>query len=87
MLAVVKEHTGPGFAIKDVPMPVCREDDVIVKVKSVGFCGSDGPILAGTREVPYPRTRIRGRYRGNRDKGKGLEGGRPCQRMHRDRLR
>ena len=52
MLAVVKEHTGPGFAIKDVPMPVCREDDVIVKVKSVGFCGSDGPILAGTREVP-----------------------------------
>ena len=54
MLAVVKEHTGPGFAIKDVPMPVCREDDVIVKVKSVGFCGSDGPILAGTREVPYP---------------------------------
>jgi len=54
MLAVVKEHTGPGFTIKDVPMPVCREDDVIVKVKSVGFCGSDGPILAGTREVPYP---------------------------------
>ena len=54
MLAVVKEHTGPGFAIKDVPMPVCREDDVIVKVKSVGFCGSDGPILAGTREVPFP---------------------------------
>ena len=45
MLAVVKEHTGPGFAIKDVPMPVCREDDVIVKVKSVGFCGSDGPFL------------------------------------------
>lgn len=54
MLAVVKEHKGPGFAIKDIPMPVCREDDVIVKVKSVGFCGSDGPILAGTREVPYP---------------------------------
>ena len=54
MLAVVKEHKGPGFAIKDVPMPVCGEEDVIVKVKSVGFCGSDGPILAGTRDVPWP---------------------------------
>ena len=41
MLAVVKEHEGPGFAIKDVPMPVCGEEDVIVKVKSVGFCGTD----------------------------------------------
>lgn len=54
MLAVVKEHEGPGFAVKDVPMPVCREDDVIIKVKSVGICGTDGPILAGTRKVPYP---------------------------------
>ncbi len=54
MLAVVKEQKGPGFAIKDVPMPVCGEDDVIVKVKSVGFCGTDGPILAGTRTVPWP---------------------------------
>ena len=54
MLAVVKEHKGPGFAIKDVPMPVCGDEDVIVKVKSVGFCGTDGPILAGTRDVPWP---------------------------------
>lgn len=54
MLAVVKEHSGPGFSVKEVPMPVCREEDVIVKVKSVGFCGTDGPILAGTRAVPWP---------------------------------
>ncbi|MEY8410703.1 alcohol dehydrogenase catalytic domain-containing protein [Lachnospiraceae bacterium 62-26] len=54
MLAVVKEHSGPGFSIKEVPMPVCREEDVIVRVRSVGFCGTDGPILAGTREVPWP---------------------------------
>ncbi len=39
---------------KIFPMPVCREDDVVVKVKSVGFCGTDGPILAGTRVVPWP---------------------------------
>lgn len=54
MLAVVKEHSGPGFAIKDVPKPVCRPEDVVVKVKSVGFCGTDGPILAGTRVIPWP---------------------------------
>jgi len=54
MLAVVKEHEGPGFAVKDVPMPELRDDDVIIRVKSVGICGSDGPILAGTRKVPWP---------------------------------
>jgi len=54
MLAVVKEQAGPGFAVKDVPYPVLREDDVIIKVRSVGICGTDGPILAGTREVPWP---------------------------------
>jgi 2-desacetyl-2-hydroxyethyl bacteriochlorophyllide A dehydrogenase len=54
MLAVVKELAGAGFAVKDVPYPVLREDDVIVRVRSVGICGTDGPILAGTREVPRP---------------------------------
>ena len=54
MLAVVKEHGGAGFAVKDVPYPKLREDDVIIKVRSVGICGTDGPILAGTRKVPWP---------------------------------
>lgn len=54
MLAVVKEHLGPGFAVKEVPYPTLRDTDVIVKVRSVGICGSDGPILAGTRAVPFP---------------------------------
>ena len=54
MLAVVKEHAGPGFSVKDVPCPELRSDDVIIKVRSVGICGTDGPILAGTREVPWP---------------------------------
>ena len=56
MLAVVKEHLGPGFSVKEVPYPVLRDTDVIIKVRSVGICGSDGPILAGTRPVPYPLT-------------------------------
>ena len=54
MLAVVKEHLGPGFSVKEVPYPVLRDTDVIIKVRSVGICGSDGPILAGTRPVPHP---------------------------------
>lgn len=54
MLAVVKEQAGPGFALKDMPMPVCREDDLIIRVKSVGICGSDLPILAGSRAIPWP---------------------------------
>ena len=41
MLAVVKEHEGPGFAVKEVPYPVLRDTDVIIKVRSVGICGTD----------------------------------------------
>ena len=54
MLAVVKEHLGPGFSVKEVPYPVLRDTDVIIKVRSVGICGSDGPILAGTRTGRVP---------------------------------
>jgi 2-desacetyl-2-hydroxyethyl bacteriochlorophyllide A dehydrogenase len=54
MLAVVKEREGPGFAVKEVPIPELREDDVLIRVRSVGICGSDIPILAGTRVVPWP---------------------------------
>ena len=32
MLAVVKEHLGPGFSVKEVPYPVLRDTDVIIKV-------------------------------------------------------
>ena len=74
MIAVVKEHAGPGFAVKDVPYPVLREDDVIIKVRSVGICGTDGPILAGTREVPWPLI-------------PGHESGRSCDPMYCHRMR
>ena len=40
MLAIVKERKGPDY--------------VLIKVKVVGICGTDVPILDGERQVPYP---------------------------------
>ncbi len=54
MLAVIKEKPGEGFAIKEQDKPICREEDLLIRVKSVGICGSDLPILSGTREIPWP---------------------------------
>ncbi len=54
MLAVVKEHKGEGFTVMDVPVPKIGPDDVLIKVKAVGICGSDMPIFSGVREVPFP---------------------------------
>lgn len=54
MLAIVKETTGPEYAIKQVDMPKPKEGEVLIKVKAVGICGTDGPILKGVRPVPLP---------------------------------
>lgn len=54
MKAIVKEKPGPGFALREVPVPQAEPGTVIVQVKAVGICGSDVPILEGIRPVPYP---------------------------------
>ena len=54
MLAVVKEHPGPGFAIKEVPVPEPRPGWVRIRVRATGICGSDLPIFSGLREVRTP---------------------------------
>ena len=54
MLAIVKEKKGPGFAFKEVEVPRPKDDEVLIKVKAVGICGTDVPILKGIREVPIP---------------------------------
>lgn len=54
MLSIVKEKAGPGYVVKDLPKPVIGKDDVLIKVKAVGICGTDVPILKGIREVPIP---------------------------------
>ncbi|WP_352418604.1 alcohol dehydrogenase catalytic domain-containing protein [Proteiniborus sp.] len=54
MLAIVKDKKGPGYAFKEVENPRPKEDEVLIKVKAVGICGTDVPILKGIREVPIP---------------------------------
>ncbi len=54
MLAVVKEGPGPGFALREVPVPQPPPGWVRVRVRAVGICGTDIPIFEGIRKVPYP---------------------------------
>ncbi len=55
MRAVVKEAAGPGFGLRDVPVPMPGPQAVLVQVKAVGICGSDMPVFDGTRQIPLPR--------------------------------
>src|SRR5690348_4988142 len=39
--ALVKESAGPGFALKNVPEPTIRENEVLIHVRRAGVCGTD----------------------------------------------
>ncbi|MGZ9079909.1 MAG: zinc-dependent alcohol dehydrogenase [Burkholderiales bacterium] len=41
MKALVKEHPGPGIALRDVPVPVLKPGWVLVKVRACGISGSE----------------------------------------------
>lgn len=41
MKALVKERAGPGFTLKDVPEPGIRDDEVLIRVRRAGVCGTD----------------------------------------------
>ena len=41
MKALVKETAAPGFRMKDVPEPNIRDDEVLIKVRRAGVCGTD----------------------------------------------
>ncbi len=41
MKALVKERAGPGFTLKDVPQPTIRDDEVLIRVRRAGVCGTD----------------------------------------------
>ena len=54
MKAVAKSGYGP-FRLEsmEVPKPVCGDNDIILKVKAAGICGSDMPLLYGPDEAKY----------------------------------
>ena len=41
MNALVKEHAGPSYEYKEVPVPAPQGDELLVKVGKVALCGSD----------------------------------------------
>ena len=41
MRALVKESPRAGFALKQVPEPSIREDEVLIRVRRAGVCGTD----------------------------------------------
>lgn len=41
MKALVKSVAGPGFTLADVPEPTIRDDEVLVRVRRAGVCGTD----------------------------------------------
>ena len=41
MKALVKASAGPGFVLKDVPEPRIRDDEVLIRVRRAGVCGTD----------------------------------------------
>ena len=52
MKAVIKEKKGyDNIVYKDVPIPVIGDDEVLIKIKAAGICGSDIHIL--NDEFPY----------------------------------
>ena len=41
MKALVKATAGPGFTLSNVPEPTIRDDEVLVRVRRAGVCGTD----------------------------------------------
>jgi threonine 3-dehydrogenase len=39
--ALVKEQAGPGFALRDVPTPTFLDNEVLIRVRATGVCGTD----------------------------------------------
>ncbi len=41
MYAILKEKAMEGLDIKDVPIPILKDDEVLIKVKAASICGTD----------------------------------------------
>ena len=47
-------YDGTEIAINDVPKPILKNSQVLIKVKSVGLCGTDLAIVKGNLPTPTP---------------------------------
>src|SRR4028118_739296 len=58
MKALVKEAPGQGLVLSDVPVPGIGPDDVLIRVRKTGVCGTDIHIWSwddwAARTVPTP---------------------------------
>ncbi|WP_442601243.1 L-threonine 3-dehydrogenase [Paenibacillus sp. KN14-4R] len=41
MMGLVKDERGPGATLKQVPIPTCKPNEVLVRVKATSICGTD----------------------------------------------
>ena len=46
MRALVKQSAAPGFTLTEVPEPAIRDDEVLIRVRRAGVCGTDEHIYA-----------------------------------------
>src|SRR5687767_7939078 len=58
MKALVKAQAAPGLTLQDVPEPKCGINDVLIKVRRTGICGTDLHIYKwdawAQRTIPVP---------------------------------
>jgi len=84
MKAVVKTKHGPGnIEIKDVPIPVIGDDDVLIEIKAAGICGSDLGFSQGDlASILYPPVILGHEFSGVVDKvGKNVSAWKPGDRV------
>lgn len=47
---------GPGnFQVQQVPIPLCQDDEMLIRVRYAGVCGTDNRIYQGTKVIDAPR--------------------------------
>lgn len=58
MKAIVKKYPEKGLWLEDVPLPVCNDDEVLIKTIKTSLCGTDGHIYKwddwAKKTVPVP---------------------------------
>ena len=48
-------HGPRDMRLEDVPDPTINQDEVLIRVRAMGICGSDLHMYTGERPLPYPR--------------------------------